>query len=298
MTQKPLFSYTFFLLSIVTSFLITCCSPNTYNGYTLKQNGIYFQLHKFGDSDIPVTENSVVTFHISYATPDDSIFFEAIRRAKIEKPPFQGSIEECFLMLNEGDSASFLINADLFYHKTLQQPLPPFLPNNSYLKVNLQIISVKSLEIYEQEKKEFLAWIEDFGEYEKAVLKKYLKKRNIPYDPNDTAVYKIQVNKGNNPCIQYGDTVIMHYEGYFLNGKLFDSTRKRKEPFLWIAGTEWQLIKGLEKAVLAMCNGEKSIFIIPSALAFGKTGSSTGIIPPYTSVVFEVEIIYVGKANL
>lgn len=278
-------------------FILYSCKEQTYHGFSLKENGIYFKLHKFGDSDVPVRVNSYITFHISYATPDDSIFFEAIRKVKIEEPKFPGSIEECFLMLNEGDSASFLISADSFYLKTLQQPLPYFFPKNSYLKVNMSILSVKSEKEYEQEKKEFLAWIEDFGEYEKAILKKYLEKHHLEYSPSDTSIYKILVHKGDTLRISTGDTVVMHFEGYFLNGKIFDSTRKRNEPFTWVVGTEWQIIKGLELAVKTMYNGEKSIFIIPSFLAFGKTGSTSGIIPPYTSVVFEVEILKVARCK-
>ena len=40
-----------------------------------------------------------------------------------------------------------------------------------------------------------------------------------------------------------------------------------------------------------MKEGERSIFILPSQIGFGESGSSTGIIPPYTSTIFEVELI-------
>jgi FKBP-type peptidyl-prolyl cis-trans isomerase len=43
---------------------------------------------------------------------------------------------------------------------------------------------------------------------------------------------------------------------------------------------------------------EKSLFIIPSGLAFGQGGSSTGIVPAFTSVIFEVEIIDVKPGKL
>jgi FKBP-type peptidyl-prolyl cis-trans isomerase FkpA len=46
-----------------------------------------------------------------------------------------------------------------------------------------------------------------------------------------------------------------------------------------------------------MKEGERSLFIIPSKLAFGENGSSTGIIPPFTSVIFEVELIEVKKGK-
>jgi FKBP-type peptidyl-prolyl cis-trans isomerase FkpA len=46
-----------------------------------------------------------------------------------------------------------------------------------------------------------------------------------------------------------------------------------------------------------MYPGEKSLFIIPSHMAFGQEGSSTGIVPAFTPVIFEVEIIEVRPRN-
>ena len=55
------------------------------------------------------------------------------------------------------------------------------------------------------------------------------------------------------------------------------------------------MIKGLEEAIGMMREGEKSLFILPSELGFGNQGSSTGIIPPFTSLIFEVEILKVSS---
>jgi FKBP-type peptidyl-prolyl cis-trans isomerase len=90
-----------------------------------------------------------------------------------------------------------------------------------------------------------------------------------------------------------GDTLIVHFEGKFFNGKFFDSTKRRNSPFQFVYGKKWQIIEGLEEAIGRMVEGEKSLFIIPSQLGFGETGSSTGIIPPYTSTLFEVELLEV-----
>ncbi|MGQ9848226.1 MAG: FKBP-type peptidyl-prolyl cis-trans isomerase [Bacteroidales bacterium] len=281
------------LFGLVLSFF--SCNNSEIEGYKFNDKGFYFKLLGIGELNKYVTEGSFVTFHIQYATADDSVFFDAIRTAKIEKPQYSGAIEDCFFILSEGDSASFYINADNFFQKTLESPLPSFIPSNSYLKINLKIIAVKTPEQFKKEKEEFLAWIEDFGEYEKKVLKNYLEKRNISYSPFDTVIYKIPEKSGNDKSVAFGDTITVHFEGYFLNGKLFDSTRKRGEPFSFVYGTEWQVIKGLEKAIGMMHEGEKSIFVIPSFMAFGKEGSSTGIVPPYTSVVFEVELLKIRK---
>ena len=51
------------------------------------------------------------------------------------------------------------------------------------------------------------------------------------------------------------------------------------------------MIEGLEKVLKVLKNGEKAKIIIPSQFAFGETGSSTGIVPPYSTVIYNLEII-------
>jgi FKBP-type peptidyl-prolyl cis-trans isomerase len=93
--------------------------------------------------------------------------------------------------------------------------------------------------------------------------------------------------------VAVGDTVLIHYEGYFLNGNFFDSTHQRNEPLQFVYGQQWQVIGGLEKAIGKMHEGDKALVIIPSEQAFGADGSVEGIVPPFTPVVFEVELINV-----
>jgi FKBP-type peptidyl-prolyl cis-trans isomerase len=160
--------------------------------------------------------------------------------------------------------------------------------------VDLNMIEIQSQEEYQKEKTAFLKWVEDFGEYESVILKQYLEENKINSEPTSSGLYKFVIEEGNERQVSEGDTVIVHYEGKFLNGKYFDSTVKRKEPFGFVYGTEWQVIDGLEEAIGMMKEGERSLFIIPSELAFGKKGSSTGIIPPYTSVIFEVHLLEIN----
>jgi FKBP-type peptidyl-prolyl cis-trans isomerase len=94
--------------------------------------------------------------------------------------------------------------------------------------------------------------------------------------------------------VSVGDTIVVHYEGIFLNVNFFDSTNKRNEAFQFVNGQQWQVIKGMEEAIATMHEGERSLFILPSDVAFGDSGSSTGLIPPFTSLIFEVELISIN----
>ena len=63
------------------------------------------------------------------------------------------------------------------------------------------------------------------------------------------------------------------------------------EPLVLKIGDPGQIIKGMDIGLRLMKEGGKAKIIIPSQLGFGDKGSSTGIVPPYTSLIYDVELI-------
>jgi len=161
------------------------------------------------------------------------------------------------------------------------------------MKVTIDMLDIQTETEYKKEKEAFLHWIEDFGEYEKVILRQYIEEEKLPVELMASGIYFRILVPGTGKEVEPGDTITINYEGRFLNGKFFDSTKKRNQPFQFVYGTEWQVVKGLEEAIGMMKEGEKSLVILPSDLAFGNEGSSTGMIPPFTSLIFEVEILSV-----
>ncbi len=84
-----------------------------------------------------------------------------------------------------------------------------------------------------------------------------------------------------------GQTVAANYTGRFMDGKVFDSSEGRG-PIEFKAG-KGQVIKGWDEAILDMKVGEKRALIIPPNLAYGKAGAGGGVIPPDSTLFFEVE---------
>lgn len=281
------------LIFIGLIFIMSCSLFEKYPGYSKAKSTIYYKLLAVGEDTVKAKPGDYITVDIAYRTMEDSLFFFGRRIMQISKPQFPGSIEECFLMMAEGDSLSFIISADNFFQKTLGTSLPQFISPNSNMKVDVMMIDFRSEEQYKKEKEEFLKWIEDFGEYEQMVLKRFIEEEDIEVEPVEAGFYYLPVKEGEGKKVELGDLITVHYEGKFLNGKYFDSTRKRNMPLEFVYGTEWQVIEGLEKGIGMMHEGERAIFIFPSEFAFGDKGSTTGIIPPFTSVVFDVEIVKV-----
>jgi len=88
------------------------------------------------------------------------------------------------------------------------------------------------------------------------------------------------------------DTVKVHYEGRLISGDVFDSSIARGEPVSFPLNG---VIPGWSEGVQLMKVGSKFEFTIPSALAYGPSG--TGPIPPNSVLVFDVELLEINPAN-
>lgn len=95
---------------------------------------------------------------------------------------------------------------------------------------------------------------------------------------------------GDGQAAQPGDTAVVHYTGWLVDGAKFDSSVDRGTPFEFGVG-QGRVIEGWDEAVALMKVGDKWKLTIPPDLAYGQRSVAGGLIPPNSTLVFEVELL-------
>ena len=120
-------------------------------------------------------------------------------------------------------------------------------------------------------------------------LEANLQREGVKQTASGLQYMVVKMGEGEKPIAS--DKVRVHYEGYLLDGKKFDSSIDRGKP------TEFTLnrvIKGWTEGLQLMPVGSKFTFYIPYNLAYGSQGAGN-VVPPYSTLIFEVELLDIVK---
>jgi FKBP-type peptidyl-prolyl cis-trans isomerase len=99
----------------------------------------------------------------------------------------------------------------------------------------------------------------------------------------------VELTVGTGATAEAGQTVTVHYTGWLEDGKKFDSSVDRGQPFSFPLGAG-RVIKGWDEGVKGMKVGGKRKLTIPSKLGYGAQGAG-GVIPPHATLIFDVELL-------
>lgn len=109
-------------------------------------------------------------------------------------------------------------------------------------------------------------------------------------DTTDLGIFYVTLEEGEGEFPQPGDSLVVGYAGYYVDGELFDASDLHEEDgtYNFVLGNP-AMISGWDSGMEVINKNARVQLIIPSEFAYGSDGSGT--IPPYTTLVFVVKMI-------
>ena len=129
------------------------------------------------------------------------------------------------------------------------------------------------------------------AEKDKNTIINYIMDEGIELKSTDSGLYYQMIEEGTGKNAEWGDWVTVNYKGYTLDGKVFDSSYKRGKSIEFYVGN---MISGWNEGLQLMKPSGKAFFLVPSGLAYGEKGFPN-LIPPHTTLAFEVELVSITK---
>ncbi len=259
-------------------------------------NGFKFTVVKSGDGVVP-KKDEVLVFDFLLEDSKDSVW----SNTHIEGMPSAILIEDSsalekengmvqmFRMLSKGDSVNVTLPVSKFFKDIVGGPAPVGVDTTLNISYSIQVKDIMKRD--------------DFTAFQAALMKKkktsqvtkdakiiesYLSEQKITAEQDTSGLrYVIHANRGGSkPTAE--DCVEVKYKGKFLkDGKVFDQAEKVSFPLNGV-------IPGWQLAIPMLGIGDSATFYIPSALAYGPEGYP-GAIPPDAILIFDVELLGVGK---
>jgi FKBP-type peptidyl-prolyl cis-trans isomerase FkpA len=278
-----------------------------FKGFEITKTGLHYRFITLNKNALQAKEDSTVldVAMTYYVAQNDSLLFSTkdapngTIQVALFPSTYKGDIMEGIRMLHIGDSVQFITPIDSFFLKTAQSPVPAGIPSGKDLKIAIKVIGIQTRAQQIESQKKQLEEQDKMSKENKikeaTTIAEYILQNGITEKPTASGLYYIETVKGNGEKPSSGKKVSVHYTGYLLDGKKFDSSVDRGQPFQFTLGAG-QVIKGWDEGVALMSVGTSAKLLLPSSIAYGPNGAG-GVIPPFAPLLFEVQLLKIENGN-
>ncbi len=279
------------VLSLI--FIVLVAMSCSEGGFKKADGGLEYKFIVKNAHHLQPTYNDIINVSMYYTTEKDSVLYDTretgtVFRLKLKQTSDKkGTIDDGLLLMHEGDSAIFKVDAVRFFTETRGEDVPPYIKPGDKLIFYVKFFDIFNMKKYLEEKHRHINASE---KEEMEQLNEYLSTSNISAKPTATGLYYIETQKGNGNMPDSTSSVSIHYIVSFISGEIIDNTYERNQPFDFQLGKN-SVIPGLEEGVRYMHEGGEATLIIPSKLAYGNQQYKK--VPPFSTLVFEVKLINV-----
>lgn len=284
-------------------------------------NGFKFQVLKEGDGTV-VKPGQYMVYHFVVMDSKDSVWADSFERGYPELAEIGDSLQaatedgygQMLRMLSKGDSVKFEMPVTEIFKEMAKRPVPPEIDSTLSIRY---LISVEEI-LNKDQLAEFQSKVEQeyYANEEKksqeqlgkdtVTINNYLESKGITATKLPSGMSYVITQEGSGPVAQSGQTVLVNYTGYLLDGTYFDSSvesiaiekgvydslRAARYPYQPFEVTidQSSVIQGWHLALKQMNKGAKGTFYIPSTLAYGRNRRSEKI-KENEILIFDLEVL-------
>ena len=190
------------------------------------------------------------------------------------------------MLAAKGDSLTIYQPLD----SLLAEKLPKRFKKEKYMRFGLVLYDIVTAEEIKKKKDEAMSRFEGIKTNVTETVAQYKSgalKDKITTLPSTLKV--MIVDKGSGAPVKAGTQVQLHYYGSLTDGKMFDNSFQRGEPFGFMVGAG-QTVAGFDEGVQQLNKGGKAFLFLPPALGYGDNVDPNGPIPPNSELVFYIEV--------
>ena len=284
------------------SLILTSCSEKKTPG------GVKYVVLKKGDGQAPEA-GKYLSMSLLMKDSKDSVWFDSktvggtiivpVPDSTMEKDPGEMGV---FKVLTKGDSIRFSLTALTVFMKTRHIPVPQNIDSASLFTFTACLKDVMSRdEVNEYQQKMAMKSQREQVQKDSVAIENFLKEKGIVAKTTESGVRYVVKKEGTGPLAVAGQTALVHYAGYTLDGKLFDTSwasvakennfnnGDRNEPYPVVINTR-SVIQGWDDMLQLMNKGMKVTVYIPSSLAYGPQSPGPEI-PPNAILMFDMEVM-------
>ena len=279
------------VLTVACVFSFNACSK--YKGFKQdKETGIYYKFYIQNKDSVQAQTGDAVSLMYQLALKDSILVPMMPIQELVQESFYKGDVYDAIRMMHVGDSATFILDADTFFHYMGGEN--PFDDKELYFTFKMTELMPKAEvdAMMQAQEDQYNAYMEQARAAEDSTMQEYIAKNKIKVAPTASGLYFISKKAGKGAQAVVGQKVSVHYTGKLLDGTKFDSSYDRNEPIEFVLG-QGQVIPGWDEGIAMMKEGEKAVLLIPSKLAYGERGNQ--VIPPCAPLVFDVELVKVGE---
>ena len=194
---------TLYIVLFIGILFSACWKKKQYQGYTLTETGLYYKLQAIGDGKRKPAAGDFLQLIITYKTEKDSVFLDTYSNNETGKvilpyqhTSFAGSFEEGLTNMNDGDSVSFIVNADSLFKNFFKAKLPLFLSPESRVKMDVKLCRILNPQEYAEDMKNYEQLVEDRDIEEQRKLHTFLDTCKTSFYPLNNGMFYLPIKQG------------------------------------------------------------------------------------------------------